>query len=393
MASEFFICYPSPNRDAANALSWFLQDRKRLVVLDTEAIALGEAWDAKLSTELEQASVAVVLVSSNSAQAYYQREEISRAIRLARKASDRRHVVPVMLPGATEADLPYGLSIVQGLDASKSGGLERIAQILDEKFPKREVSAPILRRDQVLGAALRLDRVKAWADIATASLVADNSLFLFHGRRNQAVGLFQERIQRFFAEEVNAPQLVCRAPFKIDGQAPRAGVDWLAHLRDALACTGSLAPEIARLVQQQPLFVMLGELPLPLDRLSEEHFAALGDFLTEHLPALLKQAGVQRRMTVMMVFDYLEKPIARLERLGELGRKAAATGWLRFRPLPEASLPTWGEVKDYLEDYLQPRPTPAVITNFEQVYMKLIVDPNLAFEELAREIDSWTLAG
>jgi hypothetical protein len=393
MPSDFFICYASPDRDAANELCWALQARKRTVFLDSIGIAPGEAWDTKLAAELEQAAVIVVLVSPNSARAHYQRAEIAEAIRSSRHTPGTRHVIPVMLRGAEPRDQPYGLVVVQGMDASQPGGFERIAKRLDEQFPGAQGNFQSRRRDLVLGAALRLDRVKQWNHILEASLVAENTLFLFHGLRNQNVGLFQERIQRFFAQEVNAPHAVYRVPFNIQGQTPRTGTDWLAHWRDALQCGGPLATELVRLVQQHPLFVMLGELPLPLDRLSDEHLAALGEFISGHLPATLGEARIDRWLTILMVFDYRERPADRLARLQAWGAKAELTGRLRFRPLPEASLPTWEEVKDYLETQLRPPASPGLIIDIQQEYVRLAANPSLTFDELARLVDSFTLTG
>ena len=127
---------------------------------------------------------------------------------------------------------------------------------------------PYLNAYYALGAALRLDRIKQWGEILEASQLPENDLFLLQGPHDQNVGLFVERIQRFFSQELALPRKLYRVSFNIQGQTPRNGADWLAHMRDAFRSgTRPLGAELRQLVQKQALFVLLGQNPLPLDRL------------------------------------------------------------------------------------------------------------------------------
>jgi TIR domain len=395
MKFDFFIAYASPDRDAAEELSWQLQDLDRVVFLDKADIELGAAWDAELSDALGRSRVVVVLVSSHSAKAHYQREEIARAVKLARDDSDGIKVVPVMLPGATSAHIPYGLSVVQSVDANTAGGLKRVARKLNDLLPLNEAEQIQLRRNAyyALGAALRLDRVKQWNQILEASQVAENALFLFHGPHDQNVGLFLERIQRFFSQELTVPHRICRVRFNIQGQTPRTGTDWLAHIRDALQCTGPLGSRLRQMVQQQPLFIILGQNPLPADRLADQHIDALREFIIENLPSMLREARLLRGIGVMLALDYeVLSPPDLITKFEEWGAQAEATNILRFRPLPQASLPSWDDVNDYLTTSVKPRPQADQIALIRQEYDRRASNPELTFEKLARLIDRYTLS-
>src|SRR6202042_2557972 len=125
------------------------------------------------------------------------------------------------------------------------------------------------------------------------------------------------------------------------------GTDWLAPLRDSLQLTGPLGPTLQHLVAQQPLFIMLGQNPLPLDRLTDQNVDALREFITESLPALLRQAKVLRGVQVMLALDYEAASPDALAKFEQWGLQAETSNVLRFRPLPQASLPSWEDVSDY----------------------------------------------
>jgi hypothetical protein len=157
---DFFIAYASPDRGAAEELSWQLQDLDRIVFFDKAGLDLGAAWDEELLDALGRSRVVVVLVSRNTRRAHYEREEVARAIKVAR-ADDGVRVVPVILPGAEDSNVPYGLSIIQGVDGRLSGGMRRAAVSLHDAFPPSDPSdtQPYLNAYYALGAALRLDRI------------------------------------------------------------------------------------------------------------------------------------------------------------------------------------------------------------------------------------------
>src|SRR5262245_39364978 len=82
-----------------------------------------------LREALEVSRAIVVLVSTQADDAFYQQEEIVRAIELARDKSGAHTVIPVTLEQLPQGAVrkPYGTSSLQALDATRSGGLKRVA--------------------------------------------------------------------------------------------------------------------------------------------------------------------------------------------------------------------------------------------------------------------------
>jgi hypothetical protein len=395
MTYDFFIAYAAPDGSHAEDLAWELQDLDRSVFLDSADIEVGAIWDSRLSDALGASRVVVVLVSEHSRSSHYQREEVARAIGQTRDSANGFKVVPVLMRNVTAVDMPYGLAIGQSIDASRAGGLKRVAKTLNAQFPPDQVDELSVRRNAyyALGAALRLDRVTQWSQILEASQVPENTLFLFHGSHDQNVGLFLERIQRFFSQESTAPRSLHRVRFNIQGQTPRTGADWLGHLRDALGCSGPLGRGLSQLVRQRPVLIILGHNPLPLDQLSAQHVAALHEFLTDNLPALLREANLKQGVCIMLAVDY-DGPVPELiAKLNEWGTEADATHELHFRPLPPASLPSWEEVHNYLVTSVAPRPRSDQIMLIKEEYDRRASNPNLTFEKLARLLDRYTLTG
>ena len=388
---DFFVAYSSVDRRAAQDLSWRLSDLKRRVFFDKSGLGEGVAWDSQLLEALEQSRVVAVLISPNTPSAHYEREEAVRAVAAMRSDPDR-FVVPILLPGAQAVDVPYGLLVQQSIDGNLSGGMERVAATLNDKFPSNNSLEVQSRRNAyyALGAALRLDRVKQWGEILEASQLRENSLFLLHGPRDQNVGLFLERIHRFFSTELAQPRKIYRASFNIQGQRPRTGADWLAHIRDALQTSRPLAAEIRQLVQKQPIFILLGQNPLPLDKLERQYLDALAELITEKLPTQLREAGLGSGVAIMLALDYDREPAALITECEDWGRRAEEKGTLHFRPLPRVSLPSWDEVHDYLTLQIRPRPSREDVILIQQEYEQLASNPNIGFDKLARLIDAMT---
>jgi hypothetical protein len=121
---DFFIAHAGPDKVAAEALYECLATKSR-VFLDSRCLLLGDNWDEKLVEAQKAAVVTVVLVSSNTEQAYYQREEIAAAIALARSDKEKHRVVPVYIdqPGS----VPYGLRLKHGIQVPESSGLGQAA--------------------------------------------------------------------------------------------------------------------------------------------------------------------------------------------------------------------------------------------------------------------------
>jgi hypothetical protein len=146
------------------------------------------------------------------------------------------------------------------------------------------------------------------------------------------------------------------------------------------------------MVQQQPLFIMLGQNPLPLDRLTGQHIDALHEFITEDFLDILREAQLRRGIGVMLALDYESAPLELIAKLESWGIQAEASHLLRFRLLPQASLPSWDDVSDYLAAHITPRPAADQIALIKQEYDRRASNPDLTFEKLARLIDRYTLA-
>src|SRR5215831_9691080 len=140
---DFFIAYATPDRQQAEKLCWFLQDDGCKVFLDVQALGLGASWGPALREALEVSRAIVVLVSSHADDAFYQQEEIDRAIQLARDMPQAHTVIPVILEKLPQGavSMPYGVSSLQAQDATRSGGLKRVAADLVAWLKESQLNA------------------------------------------------------------------------------------------------------------------------------------------------------------------------------------------------------------------------------------------------------------
>jgi hypothetical protein len=129
---DFFIAHPGPDSSTAEALYDVLSGAAK-VFLDSRSLEIACDWDLELSKAQRQSFITVVLVSSRTDAAYYERVEVASAIRLARAEPARYRVVPIALDDMPEPQVdPYGLNLKHGLSLSKAGSLENIAfRLLD----------------------------------------------------------------------------------------------------------------------------------------------------------------------------------------------------------------------------------------------------------------------
>jgi len=124
---DFFIAHAGPDVSTAEALYDFLSGSAQ-VFLDSRSLELGDDWDRELSEAQRKSFITVVLVSSRTDAAYYERVEVASAIKLARAQPARYRVVPVVLDDMPEPQVdPYGLNLKHGLSLSNAGSLENIA--------------------------------------------------------------------------------------------------------------------------------------------------------------------------------------------------------------------------------------------------------------------------
>lgn len=391
MRYDFFIAYAAPDRDRAEELYYELCDRKRVCFFDKTSIPLGGRWDHVLTDALDDSRVAVVLVSPRSDAAHYQQDEIVRAIANWRADSSGRAVVPVLLDGASLADVPYGLAVLQGLDGDFAD-MGRLSFKLHRQFPIEDAPPARARTFRQVGATLRLDRTRQWGALVSAAQRRENTLFLCHGAQDQSVNLFVDRIDHFFSQEVREPRAICRATFGIDGTTPVTGDEWLSRLRLCIECKGPLSACLASMVRQKKqVFFILGEIPLPIDDLTARELAGLREFVTKLLPKLLKESKVQDGVTLLLPFDYFGEQSPRIDDAAAWGWEAHQSGWIHFRPLPPVSLPSWEEITDYLRE-LRPPFTPDRIESLRVQFDRDTGGRPQTFDMLARWVDRKTLS-
>jgi hypothetical protein len=134
---DFFIAHASQDSSSAEELFTLLSASAK-VYLDTKSMRLGDDWDVVLREAQRKALVTIVIVSTATDDAFYQREEIAGAISYARATPSLHRVVPIYLDGFPGADspVPYGLRIKHGLAISPSVTLSdaaaRLLELLKE---------------------------------------------------------------------------------------------------------------------------------------------------------------------------------------------------------------------------------------------------------------------
>src|SRR5688572_1121497 len=113
---DFFIAHSSTDKHVALSL-YHLLCKEAKVFLDSECLLLGDDWDIELSRAQQASLITIVLVSSKTTSAYYQREEIAAAIALARSNRTRHRVVPIYLDkdAPNKLGVPYGLRLKHSL--------------------------------------------------------------------------------------------------------------------------------------------------------------------------------------------------------------------------------------------------------------------------------------
>ena len=154
---DFFIAYPSGNQDVADALCDQLEERHCKVFLDHRQLVAGDDWDQELPKALKSSRITVVLVSNDTDEAYYEREEIRLAINLSRDKVKNHRVVPVYLneDAKRTADEIYGLQLKHGLDWNGDDGAEQLGTELCEvlrfmmrgKKPRRQSRSKTAKGD------------------------------------------------------------------------------------------------------------------------------------------------------------------------------------------------------------------------------------------------------
>lgn len=128
---HFFIAHAGADKRAAEELFDYVTPKSR-VFLDCRNLILGDDWDQELRKAQQKSLVTVVLISSKTEEAYYQREEIAAAIALARENAENHRVVPVFLNRQAQknSSVPYGLRLKHGLTVSRQLSLKAVGERL-----------------------------------------------------------------------------------------------------------------------------------------------------------------------------------------------------------------------------------------------------------------------
>lgn len=126
-AWDVFLAYAGPDRELADQLYGALQVRGMRTFMDRYRLGSAKEWAFELVNAQASARATVVLISPNYERAWYQDEEIQRAIYLKRRW--QRLLIPVYRDGrpSDPADVPYGLYRLEPLDLPGVGGVQGAA--------------------------------------------------------------------------------------------------------------------------------------------------------------------------------------------------------------------------------------------------------------------------
>jgi hypothetical protein len=124
---DIFIAHASADRASAEQLYDRLLVGGHRVFLDARTLTPGDFWDLEIPHALETSRMILVLIASSYESAHYLRDEIANAITQARRTGLPR-VIPIYMDGPPPpGKAPYGLSVVQAIDARALGGLGAVA--------------------------------------------------------------------------------------------------------------------------------------------------------------------------------------------------------------------------------------------------------------------------
>jgi diguanylate cyclase (GGDEF)-like protein len=126
---HFFIAHSATDISKAIELYNLLTTRGMSVYLDAISMKPGDLWDEKLQESQSEALVTLVLISINTSNSFYQKEEVAIAIELSRQFN--RLVIPIYLePILDQKHIPYGLKRIQSLFVTENKDLLKISDEL-----------------------------------------------------------------------------------------------------------------------------------------------------------------------------------------------------------------------------------------------------------------------
>jgi len=123
-AWDFFLAHAGDDLPIAQDLYGKLAPPAK-VFLDAVTMLPGDDWDRELRTAQRGSLISVIIVSAQTDDAYYQREEIAAAVDMARQDPRSHRVVPLYVNAkAIPRDgIPYGLRLKHSLNVPESGDL------------------------------------------------------------------------------------------------------------------------------------------------------------------------------------------------------------------------------------------------------------------------------
>lgn len=124
---DCFLAYASADRDVAEELYEMLAPNAR-VFLDCRCLRPGDDWAREIAAAQRGSSVTVVLVSTRSGDAYYQREEIQAAIEMERSSPSSHRLIPIFFGSVSE--VPYGVRTKHGIRVDDRINLPEAASTL-----------------------------------------------------------------------------------------------------------------------------------------------------------------------------------------------------------------------------------------------------------------------
>ena len=174
---DVFLAHAGADRARAKELYQLLVPELS-VFLDAESLLPGDEWDQEIPKAQRKSQATAILVSRSVEAAYYLRDEIASAIALQRAHPGEHRAIPVYLDGMPRdpMDVPYGLRILNGIDAVAEGGMAGVAARLKAFVAKVKEAPPPVAPP----AAPGFDAHR-WYERLTTLLPSQFETFLFLG--------------------------------------------------------------------------------------------------------------------------------------------------------------------------------------------------------------------
>lgn len=376
---DVFVSFAGRDEARAKTLVDLLDDQGLEVFCSNYSLEPGDRWPECIPQALEGSKVVAVLLSEYSGQARYQRAEIELAIGL--EKDSRIIVVPVYLDGfpTQAATWEFGLRGYNHLDLHRDGP-ELTAEKLAGRFVKRQPEASKQAESLAhhtcgeifYNASLKIDRTNQWAPMVEICAGDQSALFLLHGPRKQNLDLFVGRIWHYLAQECPHHHRPYVVPLQVQYTKPRTAAGWEIHLREGLGggngTTEDLLREVAR---SAPVFLVLSRFPIGAGVLDEAEQDALGEFLDDRLPRLIRSAsegGHPIRALLAAHYDGDQEPL--VDALDARALAGCRRHGLVYRKLPPVKALGWEDVEHFL-DSLDLRPPRRVYAKLKGAFERL----------------------